>query len=140
MSFGFSTTELIDAVDSTIHFIIEIKQVPEQIRSLERDLQDSKDQLKGLESALEKCRNSLDSRAKASFDRLHKNLIEVLNDTLEFLKRFHPSDASKSSILSNFGRLRWVVDAKYLGNVKALRDRIGQIERSIDREIHLLNL
>lgn len=41
MSFGFSAKELIDAVDSTIHFIIEIKQVPEQIRSLERDLQDS---------------------------------------------------------------------------------------------------
>jgi len=138
MSFGFSAKELIDAVDCTIKFIIDLKQVPDQIRTLQDDLETSKDQLQRLKAAIE-AGKSLDTLAAASFERLHKKLIKVLNDTLEFLKRYHPNDASKSSILSNVGRVRWVVDGKYLKTVKGLQERILEIERRIDREI-LINL
>ncbi|KAL5321171.1 hypothetical protein ACEPPN_011983 [Leptodophora sp. 'Broadleaf-Isolate-01'] len=140
MSFGFSATELINAVNGTIKTIIALKQVPEQLLCLQQDLEVSKGQLEGLESVLQKCKNSIDARAAASFDRLQETLLKVLNDTSEFLKRYHPKDTSRSSVLSNFGRARWVVDATYLGTVKGIRERICQIERSIDREIHLLNL
>jgi len=140
MSFGFSAKELIDATDCIIRFIIELKQVPEQIRKLKIDLDVSRDQLKGLESVLVSCKNNIDERAAESFDALRKNLYDVLNDTLDFLKRFHPSDPSKSSILSSIGKLRWVVDKKYLGSVEDLRSRISQIEKRIDREINLLSL
>jgi hypothetical protein len=140
MSFGFSAKELIDATDCIIRFINELKQVPEQIQNLNRDLDVSRGKLKGLESVLVRCKSNIDERAAESFDDLQKNLFEVLNDSLDLLKRFHPNDPSKSSILSNTGKWRWAVDKKYLGNVNDLRLRISQIENSIDREIQLLSL
>jgi hypothetical protein len=141
---GYSITELIGFVDWTVKFIIELKQVPDQILALKRNLEVSRNQLKGLASILqeiEKCDLSIYDQAAASLREFRHELLDVLNDTLDLLKRFHPDNASKFVSLSNLGNnVRWMVDRRYQGNVKSLQDKISEIKRNIAHEIRILNL
>ena len=141
---GFSITELIGFVDWTVKFIIELKQVPDQIFALKRKLEVSRNQLEGLASVLqeiETCDLNFYDQAAASLREFQHELLDVLNDTLDFLKRFHPDNASKFVSLSNLGNnVRWMVDRRYQGNVKSLQDKISEIERNIAHEIGVLNL
>jgi conjugal transfer/entry exclusion protein len=141
---GYSITELIGFVDWTVKFIIELKQVPDQILALKRKLEVSQNQLEGLASILqeiETCDLSIYDQAAASLREFRHELLDVLNDTLDLLKRFHPDNASKFVSLSNLGNnVRWMVDRRYQGNVKSLQDKISEIERNIAHEIGILNL
>jgi conjugal transfer/entry exclusion protein len=141
---GYSITELIGFVDWTVKFIIELKQVPDQILALKRKLEVSQNQLEGLASILqeiETCDLSIYDQAAASLREFRHELLDVLNDTLDLLKRFHPDNASKFVSLSNLGNnVRWMVDRRYQGNVKSLQDKISEIKRNIAHEIRILNL
>lgn len=141
---GYSITELIGFVDWTVKFIIELKQVPDQILALKRKLEVSQNKLEGLASILqeiETCDLSIYDQAAASLREFRHELLDVLNDTLDLLKRFHPDNASKFVSLSNLGNnVRWMVDRRYQGNVKSLQDKISEIERNIAHEIGILNL
>ena len=76
---GFSLSELIAAVDWTIKFILEFNHVGDQVHSLLKDLETSRDKLKGLEEVLRKCHHSINHRAAAS-NTLQAELHEILND------------------------------------------------------------
>jgi len=137
---GFSVSDLIDAVDWTIKFIIELNQVRDQVHGLLKDLETSRDQLKGLREVLRKSHHNVNHRA-ASFNTLQAELHEILNDSVNLLKRFHPDVASNSGFLSNLRQnFRWMVDGRYQGTVKGLQERISKNERRIDRELQLLSM
>jgi hypothetical protein len=72
---------------------------------------------------------------------LQSDLYDALNDSVNLLKRFHPKLVSHPGCFSNLRqKLRWMVDGRYQGTVKILETRISTLERSIDRELDLLNL
>ena len=137
---GYAVSELIVAVDWTINFIIELKNVRDQVHGLLKDLETSRDQLKGLEEVLRNCHHSVNHRA-AAFSTLQAELHKILNDSINLLKRFHPDGASNSGYLSNLRQnFRWVVDSRCHGTVTSLQKRISDIEKSIAYELSLLNL
>jgi hypothetical protein len=137
---GFSVTDLIGAVDWTIKFITELNHVRDQVQDLLKDLEASRDQLKGLEEVLRKCHHSVNHRA-AFFNTLRADLHEILNDSVNSLNRFHPKVASDSGFLANWRQnLRWMVDGRYQGTVKGLQERISKIETRIDRELRFLDM
>ena len=88
---GFSVNDLIAALDWTIKFIIELNQVPDQVHGFRKDLETSRDQLKGLEEVLKKTHDRVNHRA-ASFKTLQTQLYEILNDSINLLQRFHRAD------------------------------------------------
>jgi hypothetical protein len=134
---GFSVSDLISAVNWTIKFIIEVSQARDQVQDLLKDLETSRDQLKGLEEVLETAHHGIEHRATA-FQALQTELHEILNDSVNLLKRFHPNAESSTGFLSNVRHnFRWIVDGKYQGTVKSLRERISKNERRIDRELLL---
>ena len=137
---GFSVNDLIAALDWTIKFIIELNQVPDQVHGFRKDLETSRDQLKGLEEVLKKTHDRVNHRA-ASFKTLQTQLYEILNDSINLLQRFHPNVASNSGFLSNLRQnFRWMIDSRYQGTVKGLQERILKIETRIDRELQLLSM
>src|SRR5436190_11857441 len=108
---GFSVSDLIEAVDWTITFIIELKQVPAQVHDFLKNLQTSRSQLQGLEKMLLKNHHNVNHRT-AELISLQKELYKVLGDSETLLKRFQPDAASNSGRLSNLRHnLRWVVDS-----------------------------
>jgi len=136
---GFSVSELIGAVNWTIKFIIELNQVQDQVSSLKKDLETSRDQLNGLDAVLQNCHHSVNHRA-AAFKTLKDDLHAILNNTVHLLKPFHPK-ASNSGFLSNIRQnLRWVVDSRYQGTVKGLQERISSTKTSILLELQLLSM
>ena len=134
---GFSVNDLISAVDWTIKLIIEVKHVGDQINSLRKDLETSRDQLKGLEVSLRKSHQCINYRA-ASLTTLQTELHEVLNDSVNLLKRFHPDVSSNPGFFANVRQnFRWMIDGRYQGTVKGLQERIAKMEKRIDRELLL---
>jgi hypothetical protein len=137
---GFSVSDLIEAVDWTIKFIIELNRVRDQVHELLRELETCRDQLKGLERVLLRTPPSVNHRA-ASFNTLQAELHKILNDSVNLLRRFHHNGTSNSGFFSNLGqKFRWMADDRYQGSVKDLQERILEIERRIDRELVLLNM
>ncbi|KAI9775912.1 MAG: hypothetical protein M1839_000701 [Geoglossum umbratile] len=128
-------SDSIEAVDSTIKFIIQLKHVQDQVHGLRKDLEDSRSQLKRLKELLRNSHHSTDGWVEPII-ALQAELHETLSDSINLLKRFHPSVTSNSGFFPNLRQnLRWMVDSRYQGTVKGLQERILKIERRIDREL-----
>ena len=135
-----SVTELLKAVDWVVKAITAYRQVQEQISGLRRSFETVRDQLRGIERALENCSHNVGDQA-ASFKSIQEDLFGVLNDTMGVLMRFKPLAESRSGLFSTARQnLRWMVDRRYSGDVTSLQDRIGNITLALIVQLQLLNL
>jgi hypothetical protein len=75
---GTSVSEWIAAVDWTVRFIIDLKNVGDEVKDLITDLQRSGDHLKRLEELLRQCPASI--KCEPSFKSLRTELFCILDD------------------------------------------------------------
>lgn len=123
---GFSVNDLISGLDWVIKSIIELKQVPDEIDELRKDLEKVRGHLQALKQ-LPQVPQSVSPHTAVSLNNLQTELHQILNDSICIRKRLHPSDLSDSGVFSNLGqKLKWMVDSRYKGSVKALQSRISK--------------
>jgi hypothetical protein len=134
---GTSVSEWIVAVDWTIKFIIDLKNVGDEVKDLVTDLQRSGDHLKRLDELLRKCPASIKCD-DPSFESLRTELFSILDDAKNSLNQFRPTNTGRFSKLSK--KVKWVIDSRYQGTITGLQDRILKHECKIDRWIALMTL
>lgn len=128
---GFSVNDLINGIDWVIKSIIEVKQVPNEVNELRKDLEKVRGHLLALEQ-LPQVHQSVSPHTAASLNNLRADLHQILNDSICILKRLHPADPSDSGFFSNFKqKLRWMVDKRYKGSVKELEGKISKNNEEI---------
>jgi hypothetical protein len=136
---GTSVSEWIDAVDWTIRFIIDLKNVGDEVKDLVTDLQRTGDHLKRLEELLRECPASI--KCDPSFESLRTDLFRILDDAKNSLNQFRPTISPNTGRLSKLSKkVKWVVDSRYQGTITGLQDRISKHKCEIDRWIYLTTL
>jgi hypothetical protein len=137
---GTSVSEWIEAVDWTIKFIIDLKNVGDEVKDLVTDLQRSSDHLKRLEELLRKCPASI-TCDDPSFKSLRTDHFCILDDAKTSLNQFRLTTSQNTGRLSKLSKkVKWVVDSRYQGTITGLQDRISKHKCEIDRWVALMAL
>ena len=137
---GTNVSEWIEALDWTIRFIIDLKNVGGEVKDLATDLQRSGDHLKRLDEFVRNCPASIKCD-DPSFKSLRTELFDILDDAKTSLNQYSPTTSSNTSRLSKFSnKLKWVNDSRYRGTIRGLQDRISKHKLEIDRWIALTTL
>ena len=137
---GTSVGEWIQAVDWTVRFIIDLKNVGEDVGNLVTDLQRSRDQLKQLDELLGNGSASI-TCDNPSFKSLRTELSCILDDAKNYLNQFDPTISLNTGRFSKLSKkVKWVVDGRYQRTITGLQDRISKHRCEIDRWINLMTL
>jgi len=137
---GTSVSEWIEAVDWTIKFIIDLKNVGDEVKDLVTDLQRSSDHLKRLEELLRKCPASI-TCDNPSFKSLRTDHFRILDDAKTSLNQFRLTTSPNTGRLSKLSKkVKWVVDSRYQGTITGLQGRISKHKCEIDRWVALMAL